>query len=238
MKKKLVILSVICLLLLSALLVVPTIQSVSAEGEANHTITVMGSSSISLVPDLATVSVGVETSNENLLTAEKENAGKVKKVIDTLLSFGVQEDKIKTKNFSVYQQYDYNNGTRKHIGYQISNIIEYETDELNKIGTMVSALIENGANQFNGVSFSVKNSDEAYLQALQAALANAEDKAKHLISNSAQLSIVKIVEENIYSVRPMYDSVAFAKTMSEEMPIMKGEISLKANLKVVFSYTV
>lgn len=237
-KPKLLIFIAVCLMLITSIALQPTTNNALAKSDELNTITVVGSSSINLVPDVAIVSLGVETFGQDLLVAEKENATKVQNIINTLLNFKVQENNIKTKNFNVYQQYDYNNGVRKHVGYQITNIIEFQTEQLNEVGKIVSSLIKDGANHFKGVTFSVKNSDEAYLQALELALKNAEDKARRLTNDNVELSIAKIVEERFNSVRPIYDTESFLKTASEEVPLMKGEVNLKANLKVVFNYKI
>lgn len=93
---------------------------------AEEKIVVYGEGEIKFIPDLAIVTVGVESLNENLLEAQRQNSEAINAVIQTLLGFDVMKDQIKTKNFNVYQKFDYSDTTEKIVGYQVSNYIEFK----------------------------------------------------------------------------------------------------------------
>ncbi len=200
---------------------------------AEEKIVVYGEGEIKFIPDLAIVTVGVESLNENLLEAQRQNSEAINAVIQTLLGFDVMKDQIKTKNFNVYQKFDYSDTTEKIVGYQVSNYIEFKTKAVDNISQIISKLMENGANRFSGVSFTLENYSNAYNSALKLALENAKSKAKALCDD--ELELVEIVEQN-YSNSFMNDAYVYAKVANENMAIMKGEIVVKATIKAMFEF--
>ncbi len=209
-----------------------TLEVGAVQAESVNKITVTGSGEVRLVPDVAIVSLGVETLNESLSVAQKENADNISNLITILKDLGVPEENIKTKNFYVYQRYDYSQG-EKFIGYNVSNYLDFKTKDVDNVGNLISKLLENGANRFSGISFTIDNYDEAYNMALEKALENAKNKAK-AITNSEIVSS-EICEEGSYSMITR-DSYSFSNSSSDNMSIMKGEICIKANIKVIFEY--
>ena len=200
---------------------------------AEEKIVVYGEGEIKYIPDLAIVTVGIETTNENLLEAQRQNNNAIDSVIQALLSFNVQKEHIKTKNFNVYQKFDYSESSEKFIGYQVSNYIEFETKAVDNISQIISKLMENGANRFNGVSFTLEDYSLAYNSALKLALENAKSKAAALCDE--KLELVEIVEQN-YSNSFTNDAYVYAKMANENVSIMKGEIVIKATIKAVFEF--
>lgn len=205
--------------------------SMAEEMTVGNKITVSGVGEIKLIPDLAIVSVGVDSLNDSLGNAQKDNATSIQNIIAFLKDYGITEDNIKTKNFNVYQRYDYSNG-EKFIGYQVSNYLDFKTKDVDNVGMIVSKLMENGANRFSGITFTLENYEEAYKLALNKALENAKNKISALTEN--EYKVVEINEENSYNfyARDNYMCVSSEKEVGS---IMKGEITIKANVKVVFA---
>ncbi len=204
----------------------------TASAEAINKITVCGSGEVRLVPDVAVVNLGVETLNESLTTAQQENSDKINNLISTLKDLGISEENIKTKNFYIYQRYDYTKG-ETFIGYQVSNYLEFKTKDVDNVGDLVTKLLDSGANRFNGITFTLEDYDTAYNQALTKALENAKTKASAM--TNAEIVSSEIVEEGCMSVM-CRESYALSDAVSKNSTFMKGEIVVKANVKVVFEY--
>ena len=198
-------------------------------------ITVIGTGEVQMIPDTVIVSMGVESLNKVLTEAEIENSTKMNNVINILFDYGIKKEDIKTRNFNVFPKYDYNKG-QSFLGYQISNHIDFKTSDIENIGEIITKITEVGANCFNGVSFTVEDNDLAYNQALENAINNARNKAYSLIGENVELKILEIIEESIFSYRGIFDNYSTNKAISENVPIMEGEIIVKANVKVVFGY--
>lgn len=192
-------------------------------------ITVSGLGEVKLAPDMAIISIGVESLNESLSVAQKENSDNINKLIETLKEMGISEENIKTRNFYVYQRYDYSKG-EEFLGYQVSNYLDFKTKDVDNVGSIISKLLENGANRLSGVSFTIENQDEAYNMALARALENAKIKAKAL--TDMEYKNFEICESESYNciAREYYSSY------SKDSNVVKGEICIKANIKVIFEY--
>src|SRR5512137_2371574 len=74
-----------------------------------RTITVSGTGKVTLTPDIAYISIGVNTQNASAKDAVAENNSQAQAVITAIKGFGVAEKDIQTTNFSIYPQQQYDN---------------------------------------------------------------------------------------------------------------------------------
>ncbi len=213
------------------LILTSTIGNVSAYNAAPKKLIVKGSSEITFKPDSANVCVGVETVNSNVTTAQKENAETMEKVIETLINNGIERDSIKTTSYNIFKQHNYNTGA-EFINTQVSNRISFNTNNIDDLSSLITKLTESGANVFGGITFELSDSSEAYNQALEKAIENAKAKAKVLAPN-VTLEIKEILEEYSYCSPCYFDN--FARAELNTNSIMKGDVKVCANVKVIFT---
>ena len=215
----------------------------SAEERDRNTITVQGSSSITVSPTIAYVSIGVTTFNKNAATAQSENAVKMDRVYKTLASLGIKKDKIKTVNYNISPRYDYKNNVATLAGYNVINSIRVTVNDLKKVSDVLDMTVKEGVNQSNSISFGVTDEerDRLYLQALSQAVSNAKEKA-NTIAAAAGIAISKpanIIEgSSAHFVQPNYRAMDMAKMASETAPtpISEGELMIEANVTVIYDY--
>jgi uncharacterized protein YggE len=215
----------------------------SAEERDRNTITVQGSSSITVSPTIAYVSIGVTTFNKNAASAQSENAVKMDRVYKTLASLGIKKNKIKTVNYNISPRYDYKNNVATLAGYNVINSIRVTVNDLKKVSDVLDMTIKEGVNQSNSISFGVTDEerDRLYLQALSQAVSNAKEKA-NTIAAAAGIAISKpanIIEgSSAHFVQPNYRAMDMAKMASETAPtpISEGELMIEANVTVIYDY--
>lgn len=215
----------------------------SAEERDRNTITVQGSSSITVSPTIAYVSIGVTTFNKNAASAQSENAVKMDRVYKTLASLGIKKDKIKTVNYNISPRYDYKNNVATLAGYNVINSIRVTVNDLKKVSDVLDMTVKEGVNQSNSISFGVTDEerDRLYLQALSQAVSNAKEKA-NTIAAAAGIAISKpanIIEgSSAHFVQPNYRAMDMAKMASEAAPtpISEGELMIEANVTVIYDY--
>ena len=215
----------------------------SAEERDRNTITVQGSSSITVSPTKAYVSIGVTTFNKNAASAQSENAVKMDRVYKTLASLGIKKDKIKTVNYNISPRYDYKNNVATLAGYNVINSIRVTVNDLKKVSDVLDMTVKEGVNQSNSISFGVTDEerDKLYLQALSQAVSNAKEKA-NTIAAAAGIAISKpanIIEgSSAHFVQPNYRAMDMAKMASETAPtpISEGELMIEANVTVIYDY--
>ncbi|MCE5184123.1 MAG: SIMPL domain-containing protein, partial [Synergistaceae bacterium] len=187
----------------------------SAEERDRNTITVQGSSSITVSPTIAYVSIGVTTFNKNAASAQSENAVKMDRVYKTLASLGIKKNKIKTVNYNISPRYDYKNNVATLAGYNVINSIRVTVNDLKKVSDVLDMTVKEGVNQSNSISFGVTDEerDRLYLQALSQAVSNAKEKA-NTIAAAAGIAISKpanIIEgSSAHFVQPNYRAMDMA----------------------------
>jgi hypothetical protein len=142
------------------------------------TIAISGEGKVTAIPDIATVSIGVQTEKPKVGDAQTENTTKMNAIIDKIKSFGVADADIQTSNYSIYPQYDYTNNVQALRGYQVSQSVDVKIRKLDSIGDILTAAGTLGANNVGGVNFTIdqpeKIQDQARLKALEAAKSKAQ----------------------------------------------------------------
>ncbi len=194
-------------------------------------VVVSGSSELSFAPDIAEVTVGVESKNQNLQTAISVNTTNMQNVISKIKEFGVEEQNISTSRYSVFEHREYLDGV-ENVEHKVSNYVTFQTTKLNELENMISQLTSCGANAVGNIVFKLSNSSDAYTQVLSSAIDNAYAKAQVL--GGGNLQIVEVSEDYSY-VNPYY-STTLTKEMSNA--IQSGNVRVSAVVRVVFENTV
>lgn len=191
-------------------------------------IIVYGSGKVTTPPDIAYVTIGVESVNSNLQTAIGENSTTIVSIIEHLNSKNIDENDIKTKYYSVYQSRDYST-SEKFQEYHVINTIEYKTYDIENIGETISELTSLGVNRVEDIQFDCSTITNCYKDALRLALEDAKSKAKTFTNK--ELAIDKISEECVYTCMP-YRSVEMLSQNIDS--IQNGNIEIEAKILVVF----
>ncbi|MGL5645433.1 SIMPL domain-containing protein, partial [Cetobacterium sp.] len=150
----------------------------SAFSLANETptISVTGTGTVSGKPDTFSIIATVETTNKNSQTAISENTDIVNKAIALLKKSGLKENNIKTENYSLNYRNDYNvkDGEMK---YFVRNQILITSNDLDKAGTVLTALNNGGVNNIGEINFFIADRKELEDKAYKLAYENAKYKA-------------------------------------------------------------
>lgn len=235
MKKKFLFISMVLLLCFGLIQLFPTTtNAIFAEDCCGLKIKVVGCGQTCVKPDIATIKFSVNSLGEDAKTLEEENNTKTNEVISKLETLGISKSDIKSIGYSMFSRYDYENGEQVYLGYEISNVLEIKTKELDKITTIISSLTENGIENIMSLNLSVENNENAYNDALKNALENAKNKAEALAGNN-NISVSKIFEENFMC--NTYSLARFdAKNINSNnfSNILQNDICIKANIFVEF----
>ena len=205
----------------------PTLLTMTVEGRTART------------PDIAEISGGVVTTAPTAAAALSENAGKMNAVVAAVRKAGIAERDIQTAGLNLQAQYRYEaNQAPILTGYQASNTVNLRVRSVAQTGPLIDTLVGVGANQINGPTFRVENSDAALDEARQAAIATAKARAA-LYAKATGLNVRRIVTVSEGGAiepgpRPM---MMKAMAMDSEMartPVAAGEVALSVIVTVVF----
>ncbi len=216
-------------------------KEVLAEGEVTtNTVSVSGVGSITVKPDIAYITVGVETENADAATAQQENASKMTEVLKAIKEAGIEEDDIKTLNYSIYDRYNYNEGKENEKYYVVSNSVKVTIRDIDKVGDIIDVTAKAGSNQISNISFGISDDSEVYAEALKLAMASAKVKANAIMSTFGKEATIpsKVTESSSFSgvIRNDYAMMEMAEKSSFSTPVSTGELTITANVSVEYNY--
>ncbi len=144
-------------------------------------ITVVGVGRVSLTPDIARISVGVEVRGSTVSEAKAEVDQSMEAIVASLLELGVAEKDVQTSQYSIYYEPDFAPEGRSTDGqgaYRVSNMVEVTVRDIEKASAVLDGAIEAGANQVYGVTYTVSDDQGWQTQAREEAVADAKARAE------------------------------------------------------------
>ncbi len=211
-----------------------------ASDDDDHKITVMGNATIKVKPDVAYVTLGVQTEAKDAKTAQSDNTNTMNDVIEAIKGVGIADKDIKTDGFYINPNYNYE--TQQTTGYSASNSVTVTLRDIGQLSTVIDAAIDAGANNANSVSFNVSEPSPHYAQALKDAVADAKTRGEAIAEAlGVKLSLpLEVAEQNndewYGSAMGNYNSVGAGDAGGESTPIQSGEIEITARVQVTYGY--
>jgi len=201
-------------------------------------ITVSGVGKSYQAPDVATVSAGVVTQAATAQNAMSANAKKMNSIFASLEAAGIQKRHIQTSQLSLNPQYDYQDRRKPRItGYEARNTVTARSENLDQVGPMLDALVEAGANNINGINFSIKDAEAAKSEARREAVKNARRKAEEMATAAGvRLGRILHMSESSQSFQPQPMMMrAMAADMEQSTPIAGGEQTLAVSVHISYA---
>lgn len=207
---------------------------------SKNTISVSGTSTIDVMPDLVGVYFNVDTQAATANEAGDKNSVIVTNLKDSLIALGFEEKDIQTQGYSIYPEYNYQTNTVK--GYRATHTIKVEipANQTSKIGRVVDAGLDSGAGiGYINFELSQENQNkykaEAMKLAAQDATAKAEGVAEGLGKNLGSLVSVSINDYN-YVPWLAYDAAGASSSAVKEATtsITPSEQQVSASVTAVF----
>ena len=223
---------------------VPRVSGSITFGQQNTGIWVNGEGKVTVVPDIAILSLGIESQDPSVTKAQQAAATAMDAVITALKGRGIAEKDIQTTAFSIARvtRYDQNTQQEVTIGYRVTNMVAAKIRKVADAGSTIDAVVQAGGDltRINNISFTVDDPSAYLAQARQKAMADAQSKAKQL----ADLSGVKLdkpvyINESggYYPPTPIYRSemaIPVPMPMAPPTSISPGEQEITLNVQVVY----
>jgi uncharacterized protein YggE len=135
---------------------------------------------VEAIPDTATVTAGITVSNaKDVASAEKQVNEVNNKIITAMKDLDIDKKDIKTSDYSINPNYSFDKGQQIE-GYNANATVTIKTHRLDKAETIISKLTEAGANQVQGVQFSIDDVSKIRVKARERAIEDAKKQAKEL----------------------------------------------------------
>lgn len=205
--------------------------------DALRQISVSGEGVVSTVPDMATINLGVTHEAKEAGTAMDATTQAAAKILQRLAELGVAPEDMQTSSITLNPVWSNRNssasGNARITGFVASESVMVRLRDLNELGRIMDAVISDGANDFNGLRFSMQNPDPLMNLARQMAVADAIAKAQ-LLAAAAGVNlgpVQSMIEQG--GGRPVMMEMSAARAGG--VPIAAGEVSVNASVSMVFA---
>ncbi|MBI2031808.1 MAG: SIMPL domain-containing protein [Candidatus Levybacteria bacterium] len=201
-----------------------------------------GTGKAAAAPDIAKVSFGVTKNATTVADAQNQVNSNIENILKSLKDLSIEEEDIKTTNYSVYPNYNFNETRQQISGYTVTQNIDVEIKKIDKVNNAVDAITSNGGNLVGQITFDFDKETRRKLedQARKEAVETAKEKAQSLARASGiRLGKIINVEENT-NIRPMpiyADTVGRVGAPAEKATeITPGQSSIQ--ITVILSYEI
>ncbi|MEP0547959.1 MAG: SIMPL domain-containing protein [Rhodothermales bacterium] len=206
-----------------------------------RTVTVSGVGTVDVEPDEATVMFAVVTRAETAEDARRQNAEAAESAMDAVRALGIADRKIQLLSLRLDEEWDYQNNQRIRKGFIARRDVRVVIEDLDLVPDLVATVVQEGANELNGIQYGLQDRDAVEDQALQAAIVRAREKAQ-LMAEALGVGlgrVVQVAEGGVQFPQPppvMFARAEMAMDQSESNPgaYAAGEIVVRATVTVTF----
>jgi uncharacterized protein YggE len=213
-------------------------QIVSGADKRVTRVIVSGDSLVQALPDTAILTISVVTQAKNALEAQQQNAAQSDAVVRTLKTAAGAGAEVKTSGYSLQPQRIYRENQPPTItGYEARNTVTVTIGDLTKVGPVIDAAAQSGANDIGGVAFTLRKDRPARDEALALATREAMDKAQVIAQalGGRVVRIVEVLEEGTVRPRPIgvFEGDMMRAQKSVATPIEIGTLDISGRVQVV-----
>ncbi|NOH04726.1 MAG: SIMPL domain-containing protein [Chloroflexi bacterium] len=210
-----------------------------AAPENVRTLNVSGVGIVYLTPDIAYINVGVNTQRENAAEAVEINKEQTNAVIAAIKESGVAEKDIRTTNFSIWSNPQYDpSGQLQGTTYSVDNTVNVTVRDLEKLGDLLDSAISAGANSIYSIQFDVEDKTEANKEARAKAVEDAKLEAQEL-ADVAGVTLADIQSINYYESGPVPyfegKGGGGGAAVESAVPIQPGQLAITVTVNVTYS---
>jgi uncharacterized protein YggE len=221
---------------LLALILVLSACGPASSNTSPRVLSVSGTGTVYLTPDIAYLNVGVHTEDAAIAAAVDSNNTRAQALVDALVSLGIASQDIQTSNFSVWSTEAYNDVGTPYTKYVVDNTVYITVRDLGQLGALLNTVVSAGANNINSLMFDVADKTAALAEARQVAMANANSLASEL-AQTAGVSVGEIqsISYSDYTPSPYYGmGGGGASVPNATVPIQPGQFEVTVTVSVTY----
>ena len=198
---------------------------------------VTGDAIVKAQPDTAVMVISVVTQAKQALDAQQQNAVRSDAVVRAIKA-AVPGGEVKTSGYSLQPQRVYRENQPPTItGYEARNAVTVTLSDLTKVGTVIDASSQAGANDISSIAFTLRQDRPARDQALKDATREAMNKAQVIAQalNGRVVRIVEVQEEGFRVPQPRLEmeSFAMADKRVASTPIEVGSLDITSRVQLI-----
>jgi uncharacterized protein len=202
-------------------------------------ITVVGSGSVALMPDQATVNASIVTNAPTAAEAVDANNRTYDRVVQAVERTGVERGDITLSYYNIDyvpkpQAMPVNPNPDQRYGYTVNRSFSVKVRAIGKAGAVVDAASSVESTTIGGVNFGLADSSKAVKTATARAVSDARSKAMDLASAAGLhiVGIAKIAQGGGNPVQPMFRAAAMAVPAPTNFDA--GSVNVTAEVTIVY----
>jgi uncharacterized protein YggE len=164
------------------------------------TVSTHGDGWVDVVPDAATITIGISVTKSTVPEARAEAAQLANAIITSAKDAGVPSRDIQTASYRIAVQYDPKPKAKAPAirGYEVSNTVTVTVRDLDRLSAILDAASAAGANDVSGPDFFVQHPEKAEDEARRLAMASAQRRAEVLAATAgATLGRVRTIVDGV-----------------------------------------
>jgi uncharacterized protein len=193
-----------------------------------------GDAAVSKRPDIAFLSVGVQSLKPTAAAAQSDLASKAARLIAKAKALGIADKDISTSGYSVSPNYG-NSGTTID-GYMASEQIQLKWHNVDTVGNALDALVQQGGATNVGVGFGLANPKTAQAEARALAIADARTRAQAMADAAGVKlgQVIRVSDLSPYGPTPFAGDLAYPKAaVVTQVPV--GQLDVQVTVEVDFA---
>ncbi|RQG88792.1 DUF541 domain-containing protein [Natrarchaeobius halalkaliphilus] len=212
----------------------------AASGDAvDREITVSANGEVETEPDRATLSVGLEAEGSEAEEVTNELAERAEALRDALDELGIPDEHVEEGQYRVHPR------RGDGDGFEGTHTFQIELDDVERVGEVIDALVEEGVDNVGRVNFSLHDETEAELRdrAIDSAFENADEEAMYIAQNRdvSLAGIVSVSTTNVDTVPVRYDARDVVAeddvaASAAETEIDADPVTVTASVEVVYGF--
>jgi uncharacterized protein YggE len=197
---------------------------------------VNGDAIVSKRPDIAFLSVGVQSLKPTASAAQIDLASKAAKLIARAKAMGIADKDISTSGYSLGPNYA--NSSSTIDGYSASEQIQLKWHNVDTVGAALDSLVQQGGATQVGVGFGLANPKAAQAEARAQAIADARTKAQAMADAAGVRlgQVIRVSDVNSYGGFPISANFGYDKASGPaptQIPV--GQLDVQVTVEVDFA---
>jgi uncharacterized protein len=207
-------------------------------------ISVVGNGEVRVAPDTASVRLGVTRQAQTGQAAQQEVNVVLRAILEGITGLGIPERHIRTSQLSLFPVYAQERPEPMReprepriAGYRATSTVTVRVEDLRQVGPVVDAALTAGANQLEGVQFTLRDDTQVREQALSEAVREARNKAE-VIARALDVRlgrVIEVAEGGVSFIPPPFPEreMLMARAAADvATPISPGEVTVTANVTI------
>jgi hypothetical protein len=236
------VIAVLGMLIMSSCSAAATPGNVSVTSNQQTGLWVNGEGKITVTPDLAILTLGIESQDTSVSVAQAKAVEAMNKVIQALKAQGIEDKDIQTQYYNISQVTNWEYSKETIIGYRVTNTVTVKVHDITKPGQIIDAVVEAGGDltRINGISFTLEEPAPKYVEARALAMEHAMKKAQEMADKTGiKLGKITYITESSGNYSPQYRNYVMADSAmgvpEAATSISIGELEITATVNIAYA---